>query len=345
MPPTGPWRASRTTREGKTTNDRREGWVTGARLSRSRPRRGARREWQGGLNFLTVLAPSSPVSAAGGGRSRVVRVLLSVDRMRVRWSLALGLLAGLILGCGSVQTVGGQGGSGGQGTGGSGAGGQGTGGLGTGGLGTGGQGAGGAGTGGRGTGGAGGAGTGGRGTGGAGGRGGAGGHGGAAGGHGGASGGNSGRGGAGGANGGPCWSATDCGAATCAPPGTPLCGGACIGVLHPCTTDSDCAPDAAAPSVCEQVPCSCPAGKGCVAGCTSDGDCPQGQSCASDHHCLPTPCGATSSGCPADFTCNLSGASGGACARKSCQSDAQCSGACVEGLCYGAPGTCRLPLP
>lgn len=170
--------------------------------------------------------------------------------------------------------------------------------------------------------------------------------GGATGGHGGATGGNSGRGGAGGANGGPCWSATDCGSsATCAPPGTPVCGGACIAVQHPCTGDTDCAVDAATPSVCEQVPCSCPSGMGCVPGCTMNTDCPEGQSCASSHHCSPITCTSTSNTCPANFSCNVNNAISGFCARKACQIDSQCSGACVEGFCYPAPGTCRLPVP
>ena len=33
------------------------------------------------------------------------------------------------------------------------------------------------------------------------------------------------------------------------------------------------------------------------------------------------------------------------CARKACQTDAECSRACVEGRCYASPGTCRLPVP
>jgi hypothetical protein len=164
---------------------------------------------------------------------------------------------------------------------------------------------------------------------------------------GGSGGGASGAGGArGGAGGGPCWSSTDCGGgAICTPPGSPLCGGACIGVQHPCSSDDDCHGDAAAPSICEAVLCSCPSGMGCVPGCMTNADCLEGQTCASNHHCLATTCSASANTCPADFTCNISGTGGGACARKSCQSDGQCSFACVLGFCYGAAGTCRLPVP
>jgi hypothetical protein len=245
-------------------------------------------------------------------------------RMRIRSVSTLGLVALLAVSCGSSQPSGGQGGSAGQGTGGAGTGGVGTGGTGTGGDGTGGNGGhGGASTGGHG--GHGGASTGGHG-----------GHGGAA------TGGNSGRGGAGGANGGPCWSATDCGSATCAPLGTLVCGGACIAVQHACTSDTDCAADAAAPTVCQQIPCSCPSGMGCAPGCTADSNCPEGQSCASNHHCFPTTCTLSSDACPANFSCSPGS---GVCARKVCQTDSQCSGSCVEGNCYAAPGTCRPPVP
>lgn len=142
---------------------------------------------------------------------------------------------------------------------------------------------------------------------------------------------------------GPCWSASDCtSGASCTIPGQQVCGGACIGVMHPCQVDTDCAnSDAAAPSICDPVPCACPAGKGCQPGCSGDGDCGPGTSCGSDHRCAPRACTATSGSCSSDFTC----ASNGACARKGCTADTECSNACVEGACYGTPGTCRLPVP
>lgn len=39
--------------------------------------------------------------------------------------------------------------------------------------------------------------------------------------------------------------------------------------------------------------------------------------------------------CPTDFEC-----AGGSCGRKGCAADANCSGYCVNGLCYSTPGTC-----
>lgn len=142
---------------------------------------------------------------------------------------------------------------------------------------------------------------------------------------------------------GPCWSASDCtSGAFCAIPGQQLCGGACIGVTHPCSADTDCASgDAGAPSICDPVPCSCPAGKACRPGCGGDGDCGPESSCAGDHRCAPRACTAASGSCPTDFICG----STGTCGRKGCTLDTECSNACVEGACYGTPGTCRLPAP
>ncbi|HVT10404.1 MAG TPA: hypothetical protein VHO67_23245 [Polyangia bacterium] len=159
--------------------------------------------------------------------------------------------------------------------------------------------------------------------------------------------GQNGRGGAGGANGGPCWSANDCGqSATCSPPGASVCGGACIPVQHPCHADTDCAGDAATPAVCEDVPCACPSATGCVPGCSTDADCAEGESCKSTHHCGPMACGpGTAATCPTDFVCAIIEATAGMCVRKSCSSDAECSGACVSGQCYHAAGNCRLPVP
>ncbi len=255
---------------------------------------------------------------------------------RFRAASVLGLVVSLALGCGSGSTSGGQGGAGAQAAGGSASGGNGAGGSGTGGHATGG---GGGATGGKG------GGSGGAATGGSGGHWGAG-HGGAGGagtgGQAGAAGGNPGRGGAGGANGGPCWSMNDCGYAPCLPPGSPLCGGACIAPQHPCTSDTDCQADAAAPTVCEVIPCSCPFGMGCVPGCTTSADCPEGQTCAANHHCRPSSC-SPNGACPRDFSCG--GDPAATCVRKPCQKDSECSGACVLGRCYAGPGMCRLPVP
>ncbi|HVY40886.1 MAG TPA: hypothetical protein VHM31_23265 [Polyangia bacterium] len=234
-----------------------------------------------------------------------MRLLLGSRAMRTSSFVLLAIFLGLTGGCGSGSNLGGTGVSSGQGTGGTGTGGQATGGRGAAGGGTGGAAEGGAG------------------------------------GQGGG-----GRGGAGGANGGPCWSKNDCGpSATCVPPGASVCGGACIPVQHPCHADTECAGDAATPSVCEAIPCSCPSAMGCVPGCSTDADCAEGQSCHGTHHCGPMACGSGAATCPTDFICATSAVTGGTCVRKPCSSDADCSAACVSAECYRAPGTCRLPVP
>src|SRR5579863_1665662 len=152
----------------------------------------------------------------------------------------------------------------------------------------------------------------------------------------GAAGGSQGHGGAGGI-GGPCWATSACVFGICAGPGQQVCGGICVIDPPACMVDSDCsAIDASwsGPSICGPVPCSCGTPMGCQPGCTTDADCSTGQSCGSDHHCSATAC-ATGATCPVDFTC-----SSGRCARKTCTSDSDCSASCVEGACYGMPGTC-----
>ncbi|HVV51374.1 MAG TPA: hypothetical protein VHO06_17015 [Polyangia bacterium] len=142
---------------------------------------------------------------------------------------------------------------------------------------------------------------------------------------------------------GACWTASDChGGSFCTLPGQSACGGACPTVTHPCSVDSDCAGDAAAPQICVVEPCVCgPTNMGCLAGCLHDADCAQGESCGADHHCAPTACGGGAPSCPTDFACGA----GGTCARKRCTSDGECSSACVEGQCYDRPGSCQLAVP
>ena len=144
-------------------------------------------------------------------------------------------------------------------------------------------------------------------------------------------------------SGGSCWRASDCRSGTfCTTAGQSVCGGACAIVTHPCASDSDCASDGAIPQICVVEPCVCGlTNMGCLDGCASNADCGPGESCGSNHHCGPIPCGAAGQSCPTDFACGTSGT----CARKGCTTDSQCSKACVEGLCYGAPGTCQIEAP
>jgi hypothetical protein len=139
---------------------------------------------------------------------------------------------------------------------------------------------------------------------------------------------------------GTCWTVSDCqGGYVCEPPGQSVCAGACLAVLDPCSSDSDCATDAAVPLICVAEPCTCgPTNLGCSFGCAADPDCPEGESCGANHHCAPIACSAAGQACPPDFTCGADGT----CARKPCSSDSQCSNACVAGRCYQAPGRCQL---
>jgi hypothetical protein len=141
---------------------------------------------------------------------------------------------------------------------------------------------------------------------------------------------------------GSCWALSDChGGSFCTVPGQSVCGGACPAVTNPCSSDSDCATDAAVPLICVVEPCTCgPTNMGCLAGCAANADCAEGESCGSNHHCAPIAC-TSGQGCPTDFICGVAST----CVRKSCTSDSQCSNACVEGGCYKEPGHCQLGVP
>jgi len=146
--------------------------------------------------------------------------------------------------------------------------------------------------------------------------------------------------GAGGGVGSDCRSQADCGSATvtCLAPGeSPGCG-ICQQLKAPCTVDGDCASRGAA-WICELAACSCSAAKSCVQGCTDSGGCATGQFCGADHRCAANLCTPGDRSCLPNFTCG----SDGHCARKTCNTDADCSGACVEGQCYPRPGTCTPP--
>lgn len=137
---------------------------------------------------------------------------------------------------------------------------------------------------------------------------------------------------------GQCRSMSDCAPVheACVPPtGWMGCGGPACPPLTPCTGDADCAAQGAT-FICVVFPC-CNGVQACTQGCTSDAVCAMGETCASNHRCVPTAC--TSAGdCPVDFDCESS-----ACQRRACASDAACSGYCVLGSCYQTPGTCSLP--
>ncbi len=130
----------------------------------------------------------------------------------------------------------------------------------------------------------------------------------------------------------------------CFAPGQQVCGGPACPPPPPdaCKADGDCASHGISPPwVCEPSPCC--SWSYCIAGCTKDADCAEGNTCGADHHCAPTPCN-TSADCPPDFECPPTKPSTLHCVRRTCMTDAHCPHFCVDGACYsGSLGTCGVP--
>lgn len=123
----------------------------------------------------------------------------------------------------------------------------------------------------------------------------------------------------------------------CQSPDAPAMCGICYEPPNPCTMDSECAMQDPT-TICNPPPCSC-GGSECMPGCMADADCKIGTHCSAGHRCVPNTC-ATKADCPTNFDCtNME------CGRKSCTSDAECSGFCVNGSCYDVAGKCMLPPP
>jgi hypothetical protein len=139
---------------------------------------------------------------------------------------------------------------------------------------------------------------------------------------------------------GQCRETVDCtfpGDTACLPPGTPLGGGPCRGA-PPCASDGECRLDGG-DLICDVTPDDCPRSpKSCIPGCMGPADCGVGEVCVL-HRCAPLSCQSAAQ-CPTDFACG-----GGTCARKTCTDDTPCSGYCVRGQCYSAPGYCPLLIP
>ncbi len=134
-----------------------------------------------------------------------------------------------------------------------------------------------------------------------------------------------------------CRSQSDCSSLgqVCLYPGQPLCGGACM-VPPTCNDDAFCQANGGGPNmICDYPQCGCGGQKGCIPGCATPSDCPDGQTCSATHHCVNFACGS----CPAHFVC----ASDGSCQRQTCNVDGDCSsGYCVDGGCYDSLGTCSF---
>lgn len=106
-----------------------------------------------------------------------------------------------------------------------------------------------------------------------------------------------------------------------------------------CENDTTCG----AGAICEPLACACHAQKTCVAGCTSDGACGEGERCGTSGRCEPTICTVgIASTCPANFACDA-----GRCRRRSCTLSTACDegGFCVNGSCYAETGNCFPPAP
>ncbi|HLK90994.1 MAG TPA: hypothetical protein VKZ18_13935, partial [Polyangia bacterium] len=72
----------------------------------------------------------------------------------------------------------------------------------------------------------------------------------------------------------------------------------------------------------------------------SDADCYWGDTCGADHHCRITTCGVGMPPCPTDFHCVGVQGLVGHCYANACTTNSDCSRACVNGTCAGAPGQC-----
>jgi hypothetical protein len=123
---------------------------------------------------------------------------------------------------------------------------------------------------------------------------------------------------------------------SCISPAAVICA-LCLNELLPCGTDNDCQVDGGG-LVCDVVACACsPGARGCIRGCEDASGCRPGEACVAGH-CRPISCQGDAD-CPTDFGCNNR-----ICERKTCTTDAICSGYCVNGSCYSTLGTCQGPV-
>ncbi|TNE86902.1 MAG: hypothetical protein EP330_20045 [Deltaproteobacteria bacterium] len=130
----------------------------------------------------------------------------------------------------------------------------------------------------------------------------------------------------------------------CAAPNDPaVCG---IPPQEACGGDSDCTEGS-----CHAIFDSCSpdqVGSTCDAACVLDDDCGSGFECGPTGGCQPVSCVDDPSVCAAHEVCEAdqviqSGAPHAmfdGCVQPTCDTDDDCSGACVDGLCHSGPGVC-----
>jgi hypothetical protein len=116
----------------------------------------------------------------------------------------------------------------------------------------------------------------------------------------------------------------------------PCCGtGQQCGPTRPCTAFG-------ADFVCSVGPCA-----SCVPPCPNDEYCGEGYRCGDDKLCVFKRCDSDGFACPARSHCDATNTASDVhgCLHDACSSDTDCTpGACVNGRCHDAPGSCRPTL-
>ncbi len=117
----------------------------------------------------------------------------------------------------------------------------------------------------------------------------------------------------------------------CHQPGSGPCGDPCA---QSCTADSDCV-------FMDGVCVLCGASSVCAPKCASNADCETGEGCSPESRCVSLPCAADED-CPANFECSPDPGGAQQCTRRSCLSDGDCAGLCVNAICYEQGPSCRI---
>ena len=140
---------------------------------------------------------------------------------------------------------------------------------------------------------------------------------------------------------GQCLTEADCAppSEVCALPDSVTVCGTCQEPPDGCQDNASCTADQVCDANRLNDQCFCSSVAQCVAPCTSDEVCLRNTFCDASGQCQPKECAAPTD-CPTDYGCVL-----GTCSRAACTGPADCSGACVNGICFEEPGTCVSPVP